>query len=137
LREKSAFLDTNVLLRHIMGDEPRHSALASQLFSKIESGEVTVRTAETVIMETVFTLERTYKVPKARIRETLLALLELPGLRLSGKVAIREALDIYVDFNLSFIDAYHVAMMPRWGLDAIISFDQGLDRVPGIQRLEP
>ena len=88
-------------------------------------------------METVFTLERTYKIPRSRIREELSAFLSLPGVLLPGKQALSDVLNLYAGSNLSFIDAYHVVMLPRWGLNRILSFDRGLDRAPGIRRFEP
>jgi len=105
--------------------------------ARVEAGELTVRTAETVIMESVFTLERTYKIPRSRIHEALSAFLSLPGVLLPGKQVLSDVLNLYAGSNLSFIDAYHVVMLPRWGLDTILSFDRGLDRAPGIRRIEP
>jgi predicted nucleic acid-binding protein len=131
------FLDTNVLLRHLLQDHPQQSARCTAYLARIERGEIKVRTAETVVFEAVFTLQRQYAVPKSEIRDNLLPLLELPGIVLPGKRRLRRVFDLYVDLNLSFIDAYHVALMQRLGLDRIVSFDKGFDRAPGITRLEP
>ena len=37
--------------------------------------------------------------------------------------------------GLSARDAIHVAVMQREGISTVMSFDRGLDRVPGIRRL--
>jgi predicted nucleic acid-binding protein len=66
-----------------------------------------------------------------------LPLLELPGIGLPGKRWLRTVFDLYVQLNLSFGDAYHAVLMQRLGLTRIVSFDRGLDRVPGITRVEP
>ena len=137
MAEEPPFLDTNVLLRHLLGDVPEQSTRAAAHMARVEAGELTVRTAETVIMESVFTLERTYKIPRSRIHEALSAFLSLPGVLLPGKQVLSDVLNLYAGSNLSFIDAYHVVMLPRWGLDTILSFDRGLDRAPGIRRIEP
>jgi predicted nucleic acid-binding protein len=131
------FLDTNILLRHLRHDIPHQSQRATAFIERIERGELKVRTAETVIFEAVYTLQRTYKVPKADIRANLLPIIELPGLVLPGKRRFRRVFDLYVDLNLPFADAYHVGLMQQWKLTEIISFDQELDRVPGISRREP
>lgn len=88
-------------------------------------------------METVFTLQRQYRIPKPGIREGVMAIIQLPNVQLPAKQIVAEVFDVYVDRNLSFIDAYHAVMMPRWGLDTIVSFDRGFDRLPGIKRIEP
>jgi uncharacterized protein len=125
-----------VLLRHLLGDIPSQSERASSHIARVDAGELTVRTAETVIMETVFTLERTYKLPKTIIRRELLALFELPSFQLPGKHILAQVLDTYVELYLSFVDAYQT-VMPRWGLDTTLTFDSGFDRVPGLKRIGP
>ena len=54
-----------------------------------------------------------------------------------GKRRLRKVFDLYVDLNLSFIDAYHAVLMRHLRLDCIVSFDKGFDRVPGVTRMEP
>jgi predicted nucleic acid-binding protein len=110
------FLDTNILLRHLLQDHPDHSARATAYLARIERGEIRVRTSEIVLFETVFTLERRYRRPKSQIRTTLLLLLELPGIVLPGKRRFRRVFDLYVDLNLSFADAYHAVVMAQLGL---------------------
>lgn len=131
------FLDTNVVLRHLLADHPDHSSRSTELLRRLEQGAVRVRTSELVVFECVFTLERYYHVPKNAIRDALLPLIELPGIILPGKRRLRVAFDLYVLHRLPFADAYHAALMQQIGLSDIISFDHDFDRLPGIRRQEP
>jgi len=131
------FLDTNIILRHVLGDHSDQSPRATAYLERIENGEIQVHTSDTVVFECVFTLERYYKQPKVKIRDALLPLIELPGIILPGKRRYRKVFDIYIDENLSFADAYHAVLAEHLKLDAIISFDRGLDRIPDIERQEP
>jgi predicted nucleic acid-binding protein len=131
------FLDTNILLRHLLQDVPEQSTRASAYIRRIEQGAQRVRLADTVIFEAVFTLQRTYRVPRAEIAAALLPLIELPGVVLPGKRRFRTAFAHYVDRNIAFGDAYHAALMQSLRLVEIVTFDRELDRVPGITRLEP
>jgi predicted nucleic acid-binding protein len=131
------FLDTNVVLRHLLADHPDHSPRATAFLERVERGDVRVRTSHLVVFETVFTLERTYKRAKADISGFLLPLIELPGILLPQKRLFRAAFDLYVQRNLPFADAYHAALMLRTGLSAIVTFDRDFDRIPGITRQEP
>jgi predicted nucleic acid-binding protein len=131
------FLDTNVLLRHLLGDHPEQSPRATACLARVERGEVEAHLSDLVIFETVFTLQRHYHQPKAKIREVLLPLIELPGMILRGKRHFREVFDLYVDLNLPFADAYHAVLMKRRKLDEIVTFDAEFDRIPGLRRLEP
>jgi predicted nucleic acid-binding protein len=130
------FLDTNVFLRHLTQDHPDHSPKATAFLARVERGEVKVRTADTVIFETVFLLERRYKQPKTIIRAVLLPLLDLPGVMLPGKRRFHRVFTLYVDQNLPFADAYHAVLMERLKLTEIISFDTDFDHIKGIARVE-
>jgi len=132
-----AFLETNVFLRHLRQDHPDHSPRATAYLARAERGEIRVRTADTVIFETVFTLQRFYCQPKAAIRDEFLPLIELPGIVLPGKRRFRKVFAYYVDHNMSFADAYHAALMEHLKLDEIVTFDRDFDRIPGIRLLEP
>ena len=131
------FLDTNVLLRHLRADHAEHSPRATAYLERIEGEEFKVRTADTVIFETVFTLERSYRQPKAAIRDALLPLIALPGIVLPRKRRFQTAFTFYVDLNISFADAYHAALMLEQKLSEVVTFDHHFDRIPGITRVEP
>jgi predicted nucleic acid-binding protein len=131
------FLDTNILLRHLLQDHPEQSPKATAYLARIENGEVRVRVAETVIFETVFTLQRQYGQSKAAIRDDLLPLIELPGIVLPGKRRLRQVFDLYVELDLPFVDAYHAVLMKQLKLAEIVTFDKQFDRVSGIERVEP
>jgi predicted nucleic acid-binding protein len=132
-----AFLDTNIFLRHLLADHPQQSPAATAYLARIEHGEVQARTADTVIFEAVFTLEKFYRQPKSRIRDALLPLIELSGLILPGKRRYRRAFDLYADRNLPFADAYHAALMESLDISQIVTFDRHFERIPGIERLDP
>src|SRR5712692_7617583 len=101
MAEALPFLDTNILLRHFLGDVPEQATRATAYLSRIEQGESIVRTADSVIMETVFTLQRQYHIPKAQIREWLLPIINLPGIHLPRKRRLAAVFDIYVERNVS------------------------------------
>jgi len=130
-------LDTNIFIRHFVHDYPNQWPRATALMMRIFDGDLRVRVTETIVFETVFTLESRYKRSKQEIRETLLPLLQLPGVMLPNKAMIAHAFDYYVDLNISYADAFHAVLMERLGIAEVISFDKHFDRVPGITRIEP
>lgn len=130
-------LDTNLFLWHLRQDHPDHSPRATAFFAKIEDGEVQARTTDLVIFEAVFTLQRTYKQPKAAIRDALLPLIELQGIVLPGKRRYRRVFELYIRHNISFADAFHAVLLGQLKLPEVISFDEDFDRIPGVKRREP
>jgi predicted nucleic acid-binding protein len=132
------FLDTNIFVRHLAADEPDHSPRASAYFARIQGGDVTVRTVNTVVFETVYVAERFYRLQRQHIRDVLVPLLELPDIVLSDKDEVLATFDLYVNHPaLSFADCYHVTVMKQLQLTEIVSFDRGFDRIPEITRVEP
>jgi predicted nucleic acid-binding protein len=130
------FLDTNVLLRHFLQDHPEVGPKAFALIERIERDELVVRTSDIVVFETVFVLERGYKVAKTTIASGLLRILELPGIILPGKSQYRRVFDLYLASGIGFADCYHAVLMQRLGLNEVISFDRDFDKLPGIIRRE-
>lgn len=131
------FVDTNVVLRHLLQDDHDHSPRATALFEAVGRGELSVRIAPSVVFETVFVLDRRNKAPKAWIRAAVLEILALPELLISERARLERALDLFVERNIPYIDAYHAAAMVDLGCTQILSFDRHFDRIPGIERVEP
>ena len=130
-------LDTSVLIRHFTADNVVHSPRASAFVARIVAEEVVVRITDQVIFEAGFTLERSYKVPKADIRDALLGFIALPSVLLPGKQLWPKILDLYARTSLSIVDAFHAVTMERLGITEIITFDKDFDGLPGIMRVEP
>ena len=66
-------------------------------------------TSPLVIFETVFTLQKFYSTPRSEIRDLLLPILGMQGLMLTEKPVFQHALDLYVEYNISFADAFNAA----------------------------
>jgi predicted nucleic acid-binding protein len=131
------FLETNIFLRHLRQDHADFSPRATALLRHVERGALKVHTADTVIFETVFTLERFYKQSKEAIRGSFLPLIELPGIVLPGKRRFRRVFAYYIERNIAFADAYHAVVMESLRLTRIISFDRDFDRIATVRRVEP
>lgn len=131
------FLDTNILLRYFTGSDGEKAQAAKALLERIERGEEKVVTSLLVVFEVVFTLQRTYKVTKAQIRELVGDVLALRSVQLTGKRLCLEALDLYVAKNISFADAYNALYLQAQGLAEIYSWDTDFDHLPTVKRLEP
>jgi predicted nucleic acid-binding protein len=134
-----AFLDTNVILRYLLRDDEIKAQRCLELLEKAEKREINLRTTDLVIAELVWILESptTYDLPRDRIRDLLLPVILLPGLKLPGKKQYRRIFELYVDQNIDFIDAYNATHMEKRRLSQIYSYDSDFDRIAGISRAEP
>jgi predicted nucleic-acid-binding protein len=129
------FLDTNIFLRHLLGDDPAQSPRATAYFQAIDQGLRRARISDIVVFEVVFTLERGYRRSKTEIQSAVLPLLELPGMLLPRKRKFREVFRLYIDKKISFADAYHAVMMRKLNFSEIVSFDRDFDRIPAVTRV--
>jgi predicted nucleic acid-binding protein len=131
------FLDTNILLRYLTRDDERKAKAAFALLQRIERGEERVITTQAVIFETVFTLQRFYKVARPEIRGLLLTIVMLRGVQLPNKSLYQETFDLCVAQKISLPDAWNAVFMRSHGLTEIYSWDTDFDEMIWLTRIEP
>lgn len=134
-----AFLDANVVLRYLLRDDEIEAQHCLELLEKAERREIALRTTDLVIAELVWVLESpvTYNLPREKIRNLLVPVILLPGLKLPGKKLYRQIFDLYIDQGIDFIDACNAVHMEKQGLTQIYSYDSDFDRIAGVSRVEP
>ncbi|MBI4321545.1 MAG: PIN domain-containing protein, partial [Chloroflexi bacterium] len=73
------FLDTNIILRHLLNDDPIKSPACFSLIQAIEQEKASAWTSHLVIAEIVFVLSnrKTYNLSREEIRDRLLPLINL------------------------------------------------------------
>lgn len=129
-------VDTNIILRFILNDDLSLSPKARIIFEKITKGEIKTFISLLVTSEVIFTLERSYKIPKAEIIKSLTHIFKLANLIVEKQELVEQAFVYYLDQNISFQDAYQVALMQKKKIKQIYSFDSDFDKFPQIKRLE-
>lgn len=119
--------DTNVLLRAVMGDDPRQSRLAQQALSKAELVAVPLP----VLCEFVWVLAKGHDVPPAEIAETIRALVESGNVvtnrpAVEAGLALLEAGGDFADGAITFEGAW-------LGAETFLSFDRKAVRLVAAQ----
>jgi len=69
-------LDTNVIVRYLTQDDPIQSVIANKLISKSVDGQELLWISQMTLAETVWVLERAYKISKSEMIEILHTLLQ-------------------------------------------------------------
>jgi predicted nucleic acid-binding protein len=128
-----AFVDTNVLVRHLTGDPPDQAAAATSFLASAEELHLT----DLVLADVVYVLESYYKVPRKRIAELARAIIGFPATVVADDVLLLRALEVYEVDRLDFAEAYLVACAESSPIRSIASFDRSADRIASIDRLEP
>ncbi len=137
-------IDTNVLLRRVLDDDPEQAARARRLFDGTEA----ILIADIVLVEAVWTLRgKRYKATKKDIHTLVMSLLEEPNTVFEDKQVIWSALS---DFSAArpvetadgtkgadLADALIVNKAKRWGRDrhcpyrGTYTFDQAALQIGG------
>lgn len=123
----AAIIDTNIIVRFLVGDHAEHLQITTRLFEAVARGERQIIILDTVLMETLFVMVKFYKLDKAEVVADLKALLALSGVVNSDKMVQFEALDLHVHKNIDFVDALICAKCSLQGHEKI-SFDQDLTK---------
>lgn len=126
-------VDTNVLLRYLLKDEPAQAERARALFGN-ESG---VLITDVVVAETVWTLlGRRYQADKAEVIVAIESLLEEPFVEFEDNRVIWRALQTYRETDAGFADALvvqkalSVALKNGRELQAMYTFDAAALELP-------
>ena len=129
----SAFVDSNVLIRHLTGDPPEQAKRATEFLRGNESLIV----VDLVAAEVVYVLESVYEVERERVAELVRAIVGFPAVAVADEALLLRAFEIYEHYRIHFAESYLAACAEVSGVGVFASFDRGIDRVPTIRRLEP
>lgn len=128
-----AFVDTNVLIRHLTADPPEMAARATAFLA--DAAELYL--ADLIVAETIYVLESFYEAPRAQIAAVMRSLLSMQSVVTVDPAVLLRAVEIYETKRLDFAEAYLVACAESTGVRRVASFDQSIDRVPTVVRVEP
>lgn len=129
----TAFVDTNILVRHLTGDPPAQARRATRYLERADE----LLLADLIAAEVVYVLESYYEVPRGQVAETVRAILAYPAVRVVDADLLQRAIELYEVHRLDFADAYIVASAERTGVGAVASFDRAIDRAGTVRRDEP
>lgn len=125
-------LDTNVLVRHVTGQPALQARRATAFLRWADSLEL----ADLILAEFVYVLESVYERPRPEIAAVARAVLAMAAVEVADERLLLHAVNLYETHRVDFAEAY-LAARAAAGDGLIASFDRGLDRVVGIERVEP
>ena len=115
-------LDTKVVVRYLVQDDPEQSALAAALIDELTETDPGYLSLVTVV-EVYWVLRRAYKVPVARCVELLEGLLDARELRIDRDTVVRSALT-GTRGGFDFADVVITELGRAAGCDHTVTFDQ-------------
>jgi predicted nucleic acid-binding protein len=129
----TAFVDTNILVRHLTGDPPDQAARASAFLA----AEPELLLTDLVAAETAYVLESFYKAPRDEIAEAMRSIVAFRSMVSVDPALLLRAIEVHETAGIDFAEAYLVACAETTGVGRVASFDRSVDRVGTVERVEP
>lgn len=126
-------LDTNVVVRYLVQDDPDQSAIASALIDELTETDPGYLSLVTVV-ELYWVLRRAYRVGAHRCAELLEGLLDARELRVDRDAIVRAALTASSG-ERDFADSVIAELGRTAGCDHTVTFDQRAARDGAMQLL--
>ena len=123
-------IDTNVLVRYLVGDDPKQAEVAGKLLEGLVP-ETPGFICREVIVETVWVLERAYKFPRIQIADVLIELVSTDSLVVEAADDMARAAFRYRQGGAGFSDMMILSAGQRAGHSPLYTFDWTLARVEG------
>ena len=117
-------LDTNVLVRYVMQDDPRQSPRATRLIESL-SAEDPGFVPVVVLVELVWVLSGSYGLDRTQVATVLATLSRSKELVIDRAEAVTQALKRYSADGADFADALIARLAASAGCSTTVTFDAG------------
>lgn len=128
-------VDTNILVRLLVADDAAQLGKARRLFDRQAAEPGSVWVSQTVLVELVWVLARTYGRPREQVVVALRALASNATVCLEGAAQVAAAVSLYAEGGADFADCLLAARTEAGGLDAMFTFDRKMRGLPKVQLL--
>ena len=127
-------IDTNVLVRFLVQDDPAQAALAGQVISGL-SVDAPGFVSREVMVEIVWVLERAYRCTRVQVADALDGLLAASEIEIEASDDIGLAVFRYRNDGFGFADQMIAAAARRAGASELVTFDRKAARIEGVRLL--
>lgn len=124
-------IDTNVLLRLLLDDEPAQAARIETWLAGLPQTVGQVHIADVVLAEATWTLASVYQQPKALLLTALQALLDEPMFNFEDRQALAAAVQAFKTASCGFSDCLIVAKNLARGCASTVTFDKRMQSLAG------
>lgn len=128
-------VDTNVLVRFLVNDEPAQAKQVRQLFAAAEQQRTVFFVPLLVLLETIWVLESAYQVPRSDLIDALSDLLLMPILQFEQRGAVQATLAEAMTHRMDLPDVLIAQSARKSGCERILTFDKKAARSDAFELL--
>jgi predicted nucleic-acid-binding protein len=126
-------LDTNILVRYLTQDDPIQSPKAREIVERRLTEEKPGFVSIVAMIETVWVLERAYRLTPHEIVGAVERMLQIDVLVVENEQEVFTAMIALKDGQGTFADAVIAALGARMGCTCTLTFDRKALRLPGFE----
>lgn len=127
----SAFVDTNVLIRHLTNDPPEQARRSRAILER----ERELILTDVIFAEAIYVLESAYQRPRSEVAALMRSVLAFRSIRVFDAPLLIRAVELYEVEGLDFAEAYLASAAEHTGVLRVASFDRALDRLGTVERI--
>ena len=128
--KKVYLIDTNIILRFLLGDHPELSPKATAFMSKIADGTIKAEILDVVTAECVYVMEKFYQIPREKISEKLSKIFNFSGIVNLNRSEMLQGLLNFETSNVDIVDCVLAAMSSSSRV--VISFDKDMMKLKAV-----
>jgi predicted nucleic-acid-binding protein len=128
-------VDTNVLVRLLVSDDPKQARHAEALAKDAERTGEPLFVPLTVALELEWVLRSRYGFARAVVLKTLASLLETREIEFQDEASVERALFFYRTRNADFAECLHLGCAITSGRLPLVTFDRQAAKLAGAQLL--
>jgi len=117
-------IDTNILVRFLVGDDELQAQKVYNIFKKAESSKNELFVPLLVILELVWVLESVYEIERKEILDSISELLLMPILKFEHQSALQQFTQSAQDNNYDLSDLIIAYSAKEQGCKSVITFDR-------------
>ena len=102
----AVWIDTNVLLRHALRDDPGQFRQVESLFDRAERGEILLRFGTEIVMESIWAMTSEFGLSRQLAARTLAMYLNADGVEPLDRELVEKALSLVAEFSVDPADAF-------------------------------
>lgn len=125
---KNIYLDTNYLLRFILGDVDRQEEKVKSLFLAANQKKVSLYCSALSLFEINWVLSSVYAFDSGKVIQVLQNILKLNFIEFEHEKVFSLALDVYQNSRVSLEDCFHLAYTKAYNMK-IATFDKKLKKL--------
>ncbi|MDA8139261.1 MAG: type II toxin-antitoxin system VapC family toxin [Desulfobacteraceae bacterium] len=117
-------LDTNVIVRFLVKDDPTQSEIVYRAFKQAEAQNSLYWIPLLVVLETLWVLESVYEIRRDKILDALNGMILLPVLRFEAQATIENFLARARESKIDLGDLLIASAAQQSGCEQVLTFDK-------------